>query len=296
MLLKKDFFKQNCNKIYIQKNHWNWVCCETCKKLIDPEKYDRHQAVKHNNMLKHVKCDYCEETFLTKNTSSYKIHMAYHKAESFTCDCPILFDSKKMKVHHMHSVHLKELICCTQCLFVCISRKKLEHHVKKEHLDLSKKPSLATTVCELCGATVKNHHMKEHMLRVHDNVMKQCPYCPKQMSAHNLRTHIRKCHESGGVCNICGAQVGDLVRHNKSVHTPKHLLKYPCKHCDKAFMYSNDIKKHMMSAHLKERPYKCRYGCEFAYNDNSNRNQHEKKKHGQLFTAAKNMISEVKDE
>ena len=39
-----------------------------------------------------------------------------------------------------------------------------------------------------------------------------------------------------------------------------------------------------MNAHLKLRPYKCRYGCEFAYNDHSNRNAHERKTHGKLFT------------
>ena len=38
-----------------------------------------------------------------------------------------------------------------------------------------------------------------------------------------------------------------------------------------------------MNVHLKLRPYKCRYGCEFAYNDRSNRNAHEKKTHGNLF-------------
>ena len=73
-----------------------------------------------------------------------------------------------------------------------------------------------------------------------------------------------------------------------------------------------------MNVHLKLRPYSCRYGCEFgnfviskkkllklkhmiffahfvihyefflAYNDLSNRNHHEKKKHGGLYIAAQN--------
>ena len=41
-----------------------------------------------------------------------------------------------------------------------------------------------------------------------------------------------------------------------------------------------------MSVHLKLRPYKCRYGCDDSYNDYHNRNSHEKKKHGKLFTTA----------
>ena len=39
----------------------------------------------------------------------------------------------------------------------------------------------------------------------------------------------------------------------------------------------------MMNVHIRSRPYNCRYGCNMAYNDVSNRNSHEKKKHGGLF-------------
>ena len=39
--------------------------------------------------------------------------------------------------------------------------------------------------------------------------------------------------------------------------------------------------------HLKTRPFNCRYGCDISYNDHSNRNAHEKKTHGKLFTTVK---------
>ena len=32
-----------------------------------------------------------------------------------------------------------------------------------------------------------------------------------------------------------------------------------------------------------------RYGCENSYNDRSNRNAHEKRRHGRLFTDANNL-------
>ena len=85
-----------------------------------------------------------------------------------------------------------------------------------------------------------------------------------------------------------------------------------------------------MNVHLKLRPYSCRYGCEFgkfvfskrknnllklkhmffshfalhyelqffsclAYNNLSNRNSHEKKKHGGLYSSAQNQ-NEVKED
>ena len=31
----------------------------------------------------------------------YRVHMANHMAEKFDCDCPIAFDSRKQKMHHI---------------------------------------------------------------------------------------------------------------------------------------------------------------------------------------------------
>ena len=70
----------------------------------------------------------------------------------------------------------------------------------------------------------------------------------------------------------------------KTTHTPDDQKKHQCQDCGKGFISKNGLKEHRMNVHLKLRPYKCRYGCEFAYNDRANRNCHEKKKHGQVFT------------
>jgi len=65
------------------------------------------------------------------------------------------------------------------------------------------------------------------------------------------------------------------------------LLMFQCQDCGKGFMAPHKLEIHRMNIHLKLRPYKCRYGCAFSYNDSSNRNAHEKKTHGKLFTTAK---------
>ena len=52
-------------------------------------------------------------------------------------------------------------------------------------------------------------------------------------------------------------------------------------------MEEKQLEIHRMNVHLKLRPHKCRYGCDISYNDTSNRNAHEKKTHGKLFTTAK---------
>ena len=39
----------------------------------------------------------------------FRMHMEYHKADKFLCDCKIMFENRKEKVHHMHEQHLKVL-------------------------------------------------------------------------------------------------------------------------------------------------------------------------------------------
>ena len=52
-------------------------------------------------------------------------------------------------------------------------------------------------------------------------------------------------------------------------------------------MEKQKLEIHRMNVHLKLQPYKCRYGCDIAYNDVSNRNQHEKRTHGKLFVVVR---------
>ena len=68
-------------------------------------------------------------------------------------------------------------------------------------------------------------------------------------------------------------------------HIPDEQKDFVCnvENCKKGFYIKHLLDKHMMNVHLKLRPYTCRYGCEFAYNDKSNRDAHERKKHGKLF-------------
>ena len=58
-----------------------------------------------------------------------------------------------------------------------------------------------------------------------------------------------------------------LINQNDSIEIIYNILLsyevYLIKICHLlAFQWAQDIKKHVMNVHLKERPYKCRYGCE----------------------------------
>ena len=66
----------------------------------------------------------------------------------------------------------------------------------------------------------------------------------------------------------------------RQTHPKEEDKKYVCESCGKGFTQERKMKQHAMNVHIKSRPYKCRFGCAFAYNDSANRNAHENKKHG----------------
>ena len=88
-------------------------------------------------------------------------------------------------------------------------------------------------------------------------------------------------------CTICGAVVLRLKDHIRSVHTADEDKRFVCNFCGKGFFDKKKLENHKMNVHLKLRPHRCRYGCDIGYNDTSNRNAHEKKKHGGLFSDAR---------
>jgi len=284
---------------HIQSVHWKWQKCEYCEDYVDPWKYSRHMARRHHQQWKDKECADCGKKFsqILGSSQGYQMHMAMHEADKFICDCAIEITNRQQKLHHVQSVHLKTMLTCDKCNFVGFDKPSLQYHMKTGHV-------FKSAVCDLCGWTTQSRHhvetkLRYHKQRQHDPVLVTCPHCPAQFNVFAMKDHMRT-HEKAEICSICGIEVKKLKDHMRAQHKPDHLKKFQCQLCPKAFDINRSFNRHMMSAHLKERPYKCRYGCEFAYNDSSNRNQHEKKKHGALYSAASNAVTtklnEIKDE
>ena len=63
-------------------------------------------------------------------------------------------------------------------------------------------------------------------------------------------------------------------------HMAPEEKKYICEKCGKRFGWSHHLAKHEMNVHVRSRPYKCSVeGCNWAFNDLSNRNMHERRVH-----------------
>ena len=86
-----------------------------------------------------------------------------------------------------------------------------------------------------------------------------------------------------------------MSRHMKKAHTKDHEKKYQCPLCGKGFIDITRYKLHMTSSHTDEKPFTCRYNCGHASKDPSNRNKHEKEKHGKKFGETKDNLNRNTD-
>ena len=142
-----------------------------------------------------------------------------------------------------------------------------------------------TFICDLCGFVGKTRDsLREHTLNVHESTPVPCPLCGKVMKNEAaLKAHKKKVHNAAP-CPICGTVVKNLKFHMEEMHTANSEKKFHCQDCGKGFMTKQRIESHRMNNHLKTQPYQCRYGCENSYNDRSNRNAHEKRRHGAVLS------------
>jgi len=160
------------------------------------------------------------------------------------------------------------------------------NNIKEHRLKCGKRGNYICNICGKEGITNLKEHMKiNHSIRPR---LLSCDKCGKTFDTkQGLKTHILHVHTEKQPCPQCGVLVRRLQVHISQVHTADDQRRYQCVECGKGFDDNWNLQKHRMNIHLKLRPFQCRYGCADRYNDISNRNKHEKKKHGKLFTTAK---------
>ena len=236
---------------------------------------DLRQHLKSEHPNQPLVCNHCGKDFLefSKLLSHIRgVHMNRRVQRRFTCnfcgknDFPRELHLKR----HIEAVHNDnpERIECDRC------KKKLKIASFKYH------KCFRDEVCNICGKSVNS--LKEHIKNIHNFTIVQCPVCGISLKESSLRLHM-KTHNEKSTCPTCGVTVKNLDNHMKIVHTEDEKKNFQCTDCGKGFISNCALQKHRINAHLKTYPYHCRYGCDMKYNDISNRNSHEKKKHGGLY-------------
>jgi len=260
----KEFKEIQNIKRHLIRNHYSGT---KNRGMGRPKKLERETKV--------FMCEICSYKTNRKPTLRRHIRTVHFDVSGFKkCDqCKALIEEAKFKEHTCTR------LTCEICGKEFGNQHLLNLHVKYNHEQ--KKEYLA---CETCGKLVLNNSMKDHVLLHHSNQKIPCPKCGIEIRSElGLRKHLKSHNVEKTLCPICNKEVKNMKAHVLKLHTREEDKKLQCTTCGKGFTCESSLKSHEMSVHIKARPYKCRYGCEFAYNDSSNRNAHERKTHGKLF-------------
>ena len=219
-----------------------------------------------------------------------------YKYKCTSCD----YRSQPNKIiQHYNAIHvIKEPAPCEICgnMFENLSKHIREVHQKHRPSDSNvncpkcnrtvTKKRLASHVCGLnskclkCGQGFENDAARnDHMMHEHQMVKEHsCHLCGKMFwTSSGVNKHL-EAHKELVECPQCGKKVKHLQRHIDVEHSEEKPHK--CQYCEKAFIWKRLLDNHVDCVHLNARRYPCRYGCDFRFNDQSNRITHERKKHG----------------
>ena len=298
--------------------------CNLCQyKTERSNNIKKHMAVHRKpKVIRETKCDDCGIDFTRhhgwkrhreggcKKSKVIMLDSEEGKGKKFKCkECDYISDMPADVRRHYDTVHSKDCsFPCQYCGNIFYSRIALSSHIKRMHeipeghtkckkcrkiipeTDLSNH-ECEKFVCNVCGNVFYSlSNLQSHKM-VHELPEEKhfCNICGKGFPVMNrLSSHMKNVHSEKLPCPHCDKYfaVKYLETHIKLVHDPTSL-EFKCEICGRGFNHKVHLDKHTMNVHLKLQPYKCRYGCDIGYNDISNRNSHEKKKHGKLFTTEK---------
>jgi len=245
--------------------------CEICFKANRSKKHLERHMRKHTKQKKIYVCEIC--SFKTGRKNNLERHSLTHFDVNGYKKCKTC---KALILEAKFEEHSCVLFPCETCGKKFGNEIFLARHIQRFH---EKRNSIA---CDMCGKLVLKSAMKDHKEGHYDKKI-PCPECGKEFrSERGLKSHMKR-HVEKTLCPICNKKVLDLKLHVLRMHTRDEDKNHQCDECGKGFPLQSHLQKHKMNVHIKARPFNCRYGCTFAYNDLSNRNAHEKKTHGKLF-------------
>ena len=203
---------------------------------------------------------------------------------------PIFLEKHKKKVHSgemdtfYKEIEEVDLIHgCRICDNKFISQNTLDHHMKRKHDSVTRKP----LSCKLCYVALKNSSdLEKHIMKIHKEEMGllkkgidesmlvfKCNDCDKKfitekLMGHHARYQHRVLQEAQSYCKLCYVDFKTssyFKAHKLNIHKSEQelnaftgelkweTLSFMCKFCDEWFLTENVLRYHYTYSHKKER-------------------------------------------
>lgn len=218
----------------------------------------RRSTRKLNNQQEKKQCKECGEAVSGPggiHSHMWRKHFNMQKSNyKFTCLlCKQHMASRSLaKRHHIH-VHnsgKKIFRTCLECNFDFSLYEDFKKHCDTIHSNLH--------ICYVCGIKCQSmtellKHGKYHRSVPEHEKKFSCDLCPnfnaqqkRNLEAHMVKRHGADRRKYSATCECCGAQFDSY--HTFKGHMIMHKLqkkgKQQCRHCDKAFYLTRDLKIH----------------------------------------------------
>ena len=204
--------------------------------------------------------------------------------------CDLDFKKETQLFTHVFRDHgpKAEYVKCFRCHETISSVDEISHMAACALMKRESPMKKTSWVCSDCGSShASAAALWSHKKYNHEIDPVTCESCGKEYKNPTvLKDHIKDSHKEKSPCPFCGLSVNKLKDHIARMHTSEDQKRFHCETCGKGFFVESKLKRHMM-IHANLQEFRCRYGCNVGYNDDSNRAAHERKTHGKCFSSAR---------
>ncbi|XP_054614504.1 zinc finger protein 774-like isoform X2 [Dunckerocampus dactyliophorus] len=252
----EEAFKYKLSLEAHQRTH-NELYCSVCRKVLK----DAAMLERHKSSHPGFQCTRCEETFTLFKPLIRHFEDLHKISRPFDCDhCPKTFPSIRLLIRHewKHTGSLP-----FRCALCGLRFRNDADLVSHQRVHTKEKPYL----CAECGKTFSQRsNLLRHLHFIHSESKNEkkhfCTECQASFKEKgSLRLHQRRKHHKQlfrHPCPDCGKTFSaSSINRHKLIHTGERPFKCTVPDCDKSFLSTAEVKKHVLMFHSTERPFKC---------------------------------------
>ncbi|XP_030752913.1 putative zinc finger protein 840 [Sitophilus oryzae] len=227
-----------------------------------------YQTIHKSNLDRHKAVHLSQEERQAANESQKNVYRCA------LCDYKTQY---KSSIRRHEKVHLapeeRQIFACAQCDKKYMSNRRLQDHIKLNHIDSRMKESQKKVRCSICDYRARDmSNLKQHEavhLAPEERELFGCAHCEKQyMTKRHLRDHLKTNHSDSRAkeftkfqkkvyrCVTCGYQTprrSNLHKHQQIHLAPDLRRMFACVWCDNKYASNHTLQNHIERNHIDSR-------------------------------------------